>query len=262
MEAPRIDAASFTTIRILSGAVTLWAILQLQGAGFRRAEIDWRAAASLFGYAALFSFAYLSIDAGLGALVLFGSVQVTMIGYGLWTGERTTLLGALGVGAAMLGVVFLLAPGAAAPDPFGLSLMIVSGVCWGVYSLLGRGAPDPVRATAANFIAAAPMAVLLSALMLLFAAPAHGDSMGIALAVLSGAAASGCGYVIWYAALPRLGATQAATLQLGTPVLAAIAGVLLLGEAITWRLIIASVAILGGVALFFSQRQTAPPERG
>ena len=261
LEGPRIDAASFTTIRILSGAATLWAILALRGGGFRRADVDWAAAGSLFGYAALFSFAYLSLDAGLGALALFGAVQTTMIGYGLWRGERTTPLGALGIGAAMLGLALLLAPGDAAPDAVGLTLMIGSGFCWGVYSLLGRGAANPVQATAANFIAAAPLALLLSAGAAAFSGAPVGDGIGLRLAALSGAAASGCGYVIWYAALPRLGATQAATLQLGAPALASVAGVLLLGEEVTWRLVIASIAILGGVALFFSQRQTMAADR-
>ena len=254
LEGGRIDAASFTTLRLVAGAVTLWAILALRGGAPRRADLDWRAATALFGYAVLFSFAYLSLDAGLGALVLFGAVQTTMIGVGLWMGERTTWLGAAGAAAAAAGVAALLAPGETAPDPLGMALMCVSGVCWGVYSLLGRGAVDPVRATTVNFIAAAPMAILVSAL---FLGEARVNLAGVALAAASGAVASGCGYVIWYAALARLAATRAAILQLGTPVLAAVAGVLLLSEPVTWRLVGCSIAVLGGVGVYLTQRQTA-----
>lgn len=250
-----LDAASFTAIRILSGAVTLAAILSLRGeaqAPWRR-RVDWRAAAMLFLYAALFSFAYLQLDAGLGALLLFASVQATMIGIGFWRGERVTPMGGLGALLALGGAVYLLAPGAAAPQPLSAVLMIGSGVAWGVYSLLGRGAADPTAATAGNFLGAAAFCLPLVAFAALSGLRA--DPMGALLATLSGALASGCGYVIWYAALPRLSATRAAILQLGTPVIAAIAGVLLLSEPLTWRLCLGALAILGGVGLYLTQKE-------
>ncbi|HET9977429.1 MAG TPA: DMT family transporter, partial [Burkholderiaceae bacterium] len=197
-------------------------------------------------------FAYLSLAAGTGALILFGMVQLTMFAVGLARGERFAAVAWGGFLLAVVGFVVLVAPGLAAPPPIGSLLMALAGVAWGVYSLRGRGAGEPVAATAGNFVRAAPLALALS---LLLSASAHASARGVALAIASGALTSGIGYVIWYAALPRLAALSAATVQLSVPVLAAIGGVLLLGEALTSRLVLASAAILGGIALVLTARR-------
>lgn len=242
-----IDAASYTSLRLVSGAVTLWAIAALSGrsAGAEQAG-SWMSAAMLFLYAVAFSFAYLTLDAGTGALILFGAVQATMILVGLKEGQRPHPLEWLGLVTAFGGLVYLVSPGLSAPAPFGSMLMAVAGIAWGIYSLRGRGAGDPVLATAANFRRAVPFAIVISLAML-----SHFEitSRGAWLAVLSGALASGLGYVVWYAALKELTTTRAAIVQLSVPVLAAIGGVLFLSEAVTFRLVFSSVAILGGVAL-------------
>ncbi|MDZ4360805.1 MAG: DMT family transporter, partial [Variovorax sp.] len=186
-----------------------------------------------------------------GALILFGAVQLTMLGAGLGGGERFGVLAWFGFVLAAAGLVYLVSPGVAAPPLLGAVLMAVAGVAWGVYSLRGRGVADPLAATARNFLRAVPMAFALS---LVFATRAHADARGVALAVASGALTSGLGYVVWYAALGRLSALRAATVQLSVPLLAAFGGVLFLSEAITPRLALASVAILGGIALVLSQK--------
>ena len=246
-----IDPASFGSIRLVSGALTLALVVRLRAKPPSPARVDWLAAAMLFAYVAFFSFAYLSLPAGTGALILFGAVQLTMLGAGLGSGERFGPLAWLGFVLAAGGLVYLVLPGVAAPPLLGAVLMAIAGVAWGVYSLRGRGVADPLAATARNFLRAVPMALALS---LIFVARAHADATGIALAVASGAVTSGLGYVIWYAALARLSAMQAATVQLSVPLLAAIGGVLLLSEAITPRLAAASVAILGGIAIVLSQK--------
>lgn len=246
-----IDPASFGSIRLVSGALTLALVVRLRVRQPSPARADWLAAAMLFAYVAFFSFAYLSLPAGTGALILFGAVQLTMLGAGLGSGERFGTLAWLGFVLAAGGFVYLVLPGVAAPPLLGAVLMAIAGVAWGVYSLRGRGVADPLAATARNFLRAVPLALALS---LLFVARAHADATGIALAVASGAVTSGLGYVIWYAALGRLSAMQAATVQLSVPLLAAIGGVLLLSEAITPRLAAASVAILGGIAIVLSQK--------
>ncbi|SDJ28846.1 DMT family transporter [Variovorax sp. OV700] len=246
-----IDPASFGSIRLVSGALTLALVVRLRARPPSPARVDWLAAAMLFGYVAFFSFAYLSLPAGTGALILFGAVQLTMLGAGLGSGERFGPLAWLGFVLAAGGLVYLVLPGVAAPPLLGAVLMAIAGVAWGVYSLRGRGVADPLAATARNFLRAVPLALALS---LVFVARAHADVTGIALAVASGAVTSGLGYVIWYAALARLSAMQAATVQLSVPLLAAIGGVLLLSEAITPRLAAASVAILGGIAIVLSQK--------
>ena len=195
---------------------------------------------------ALFSFAYVSLAAGTGALILFGAVQLTMLGAGLRAGERFGAAGWLGMLLALAGLALLLLPGAAAPSPRGAVLMAGAGVAWGGYSLRGRGAADPLTATAASFLRAAPLGVLLA---LACVAHAHTDARGLGLAIASGALSSGLGYVVWYAALRRLSAMRAAVVQLSVPPLAAFGGVLLLGEAFTPRLGLASLATLGGIAL-------------
>lgn len=240
-----IDAASFTLVRLLSGALVLWALAR-RNAAARAGRGNWWSALALFAYAAAFSFAYLRLSAAAGALLLFGAVQATMISHGLWAGERLRPLQVGGLVLACVGLIGLLLPGLSAPPLPGALLMLAAGIAWGVYSLRGRGAGHPLKVTAGNFLRAVPMA---AALWLLHAGHASLDATGIAYAVLSGALASGVGYAIWYAALPALRATTAATVQLGVPVLAALGGVLLMGEALTPRLLAASAAILGGIAL-------------
>jgi drug/metabolite transporter (DMT)-like permease len=240
-----IDAASFTFIRIVSGAVVLWLIVRLRG-GTRSAAGSWSSALALFAYAACFSFAYARLSAATGALLLFGAVQATMIGYGLWGGERLRPWQVAGLLCAFAGLIGLLLPGLSAPPLDGAVLMLGSGIAWGIYSLRGKGAGDPIGVTAGNFLRAVPLAAGLSIAMLPWASL---DSAGFWYAILSGALTSGVGYVIWYTALRGLNATTAATVQLSVPVIAAAGGIMLLGESITPRLLIASAAILGGVAL-------------
>ncbi len=239
-----IDAATFTAIRILSGAVVLWLITRLRG-GPLNPPGNWLSALALFAYAAEFSFAYISLPAGTGALLLFGSVQATMIGYGLWSGERFRLRQVAGLALAFGGLVGLLLPGLTAPPLQGSALMLAAGVAWGVYSLRGRGAGDPTQITAGNFLRAVPFAVALR-----LAVPSSiSFGAGAWYAIASGALASGVGYAVWYTALKELKATHGATVQLSVPVIAATGGILFLGEHATLRLALASVAILGGIAL-------------
>jgi drug/metabolite transporter (DMT)-like permease len=240
-----IDAASFTTVRLLSGAVVLCCLALLRG-GARTGRGNWRSALALFAYAAGFSFSYLHLTAAAGALLLFGAVQVTMIGFGVWSGERMRSLQVVGLVLACAGLVGLLLPGLSAPPLPGALLMLGAGFAWGVYSLRGKRGGDPLKITAGNFMRAAPMALGLSLVLFARATP---DPAGIGYAFLSGALTSGVGYAIWYAALPALKSTTAATVQLSVPVLAAAGGVFFLGEPLTLRLLIASMAILGGIAL-------------
>lgn len=240
-----IDAASFTTIRLISGAGVLWLVVRLRG-GTSAGHGNWLSACALFVYAAGFSFAYVSLPAASGALLLFGAVQATMIGYGIWAGEKLRSLQLAGMLLALGGLIGLLLPGLSAPPLRGSLLMLGAGVAWGVYSLRGKGAGDPTRVTAGNFLRAAPIAVGLSGLMISANAI---DQAGILYAVASGALASGLGYAVWYTALPALKATSAATVQLSVPVIAAFGGIAFLGETISLRLTLASVAILGGIAL-------------
>ncbi|WP_432729553.1 DMT family transporter [Variovorax sp. W6] len=258
-----IDPASFGSVRLVAGALMLGLIVrfraQAPASSALSARADWLAAVMLFGYVAFFSFAYLSLPAGTGALILFGAVQLTMFGVGLRSGsERFGALAWLGFAMAAGGLVYLVSPGIAAPPLLGAVLMAVAGVAWGVYSLRGRGVADPLAATARNFTRAVPLALALS---LVFVASAHADATGLVLAVASGALTSGLGYVVWYAALGRLGAMRAATVQLSVPLLAAFGGVLFLSEAITPRLAAASVAILGGIALVLSQKSRSVARR-
>lgn len=262
-----IDAASFTAVRLASGALTLWLIVRLRSGGNVgiRGHGSWRSALALFTYAAGFSFAYLSLPAATGALLLFGAVQVTMISYGLWRGERFGIVQGGGLALACAGFVGLMLPGLSAPPLGGAVLMILAGVAWGIYSLRGRGVGDASASTAGNFIRALPFAAALSLMTL---SQAAADLSGIGYAVVSGAIASGLGYAVWYSALPALRATHAATVQLSVPVIASLGGALFLDEAITLRLILASVAVLGGIALVITGRdnvaraevrRTAPP---
>ena len=241
----RIDAASFTAIRLISGAIVLALIVLFRGRRAWQAG-SWASALALFGYAAAFSFAYLSLTAGTGALLLFGAVQVTMIGYGLWSGERMNLTQTLGWIAALAGLAGLLWPGLASPPLFGSMLMIVAGISWGIYSLRGRGVADATTTTAGNFLRAVPFALGLS---LIFLPSSRVSFAGIAYASASGALTSGVGYAIWYTAVRGLSAARAAAVQLSVPVITAIGGILLLGEWVSLRLVLASIAILGGIAL-------------
>ena len=248
-----IDPASFGSLRLVSGALTLVLVLRLrpQPVAAVPARVDWLAAAMLFAYVAFFSFAYLSLAAGTGALILFGAVQLTMLAAGWRAGESFGRLGGLGFALAAGGLVWLMLPGVSAPPLLGAVLMALAGVAWGVYSLRGRGVADPLAATAGNFLRAAPLALILS---LLLALQAHANPQGAALAVASGALTSGLGYVIWYAALPGLTALRAATVQLSVPLIAALGGALLLSEDISLRLLLAGAAILGGIALVLLQK--------
>lgn len=245
-----VDAGSFTAIRLLSGAVVLAALVAARGNG--RASIQqngsWLSAFVLLGYAVTFSYAYLSLGAGVGALILFAVVQITMIGTGIWRGERPRPIEWLGLATALAGLLYLLSPGLTAPPLAGAAAMAISGIGWGWYSLLARGVELPLATTASNFLRASPFVAPL--FLAVWAADAvHISPHGLQLAVLCGALTTGLGYVIWYAALKGLTATQGAVVQLCVPVLAAAGGILFVGEQLTPRLIIAAAAILGGVAL-------------
>ena len=267
-----IDAASFTSVRLVSGALMLALLVAWRGR--RQASParpwhagDWTSALALFVYAAGFSFAYVSLSAATGALLLFGVVQTSMIGWGLWRGERLRPLQWAGLAAASAGLVWLLLPGLATPSLAAGLLMAAAGVAWAVYTLRGRAAGPPGRpasdataVTAGNFLRAAPLALALSAaLSALGWSQARWDTAGLLLALASGALASGLGYAVWYTALRGLSATRAAILQLTVPALATAGGVLLLGEPVTPSLLGASAAVLGGVLLVILARPPARP---
>jgi drug/metabolite transporter (DMT)-like permease len=251
-----IDAASFTTLRVVAGALALALLARFDRRARERASGTWRGAAALFAYAIAFSYAYLRIGAGVGSLIAFGAVQLTMIGWGIRRGERPPALEWLGIALALGGLAALGLRGVGAVDVWGALLMVVAGVAWGVYSLLGRGSADPLADTAGNFLRAVPMALAVSLLAASSGAP-HATDLGVGLAVLSGALTSGVGYSLWYAALPYLPATRAAALQLATPVLTALAAVALLGETITPRLVGSGAAILGGLALVLAAKRAS-----
>lgn len=248
-----IDAATFTTVRLVSGAVALWILVRLTRGG-RSGAGNWRSAAALFAYAIAFSLAYVHLTTATGALLLFAAVQATMISYGLWRGERFWWLQVVGLALAFGGLVGLLLPGLSAPPLLDALLMLGAGVAWGVYSLRGRAAGAPLAVTSGNFVRAVPLALATS---LVFAGRASADPAGIALAAVSGALASGAGYAIWYSALPGLTATRAASVQLSVPVLASLGGIAFLGEPLSPRLVLASAAILGGIALVIGDRGRA-----
>jgi drug/metabolite transporter (DMT)-like permease len=248
-----IDAASFTSIRLASGALVL-ALIVWSRAGRPLAGGSWWAAACLFGYAAFFSFAYRDLTAATGALLLFGAVQTSRRGYGVAKGERLRLLQSTGLLIAVAGLVYMLLPGLAAPPLLGATFMIAAGLSWAGYSLIGRGVKDATGATAGNFILAVPMTIALSLVTL---PTAQLDAMGVAYAVASGAVTSGLGYVLWYAVLPSFKAATAAVVQLSVPAIAALGGVVLLAEPMSVRLTLASAAILGGIALTIVGRSPA-----
>ena len=264
-----IDAASFTFIRLFSGALVLWLITEFRRRVVLERTFDpspvtrhsslqqagtWLSALALFAYAAAFSFAYNSLSAGTGALLLFGAVQATMILWGLRQGDRFHARQLIGLALAAGGLVLLVFPGLSAPSLGGSALMLGAGVAWGVYSLRGKGEKNPISATAGNFLRAVPFAALLSITLFPWA---RVDRAGLVYSILSGAIASGLGYVIWYSALPSLKAASAATVQLSVPVLAATGGILLLGEPLTVRFLLAAGAVLGGIALVVIEKRTA-----
>lgn len=267
-----IDAATFTSVRMLSGACMLWLVVRLQsGAGlFNRVGAasatgtastalagNWLSACALFAYAACFSYAYVSMSAATGALLLFGSVQASMMGYAIAQGERLSKLQMLGFALALAGLVVLMLPGLVAPSLVSALLMVSAGLAWSVYTLQGKrahslGRASPSQVTAGNFMRSVPLALLLNVLMW---PSLSWDATGLVLAAVSGALASGLGYALWYQALPALKATQAATAQLSVPVIAALGGVLLLGEHLTLTMLLASTAILGGIALLILDKR-------
>jgi drug/metabolite transporter (DMT)-like permease len=275
-----IDAATFTFVRIASGAVALWLVLQsrrklivnrtasplVDDSSFsspvtRHSSLavgNWPSASALFAYAAGFSFAYVDLSAGTGALLLFGAVQATMILWGLRTGERLHLIQIAGLLLAVAGLIILVFPGLTAPPLIGSILMLSAGIAWGIYSLRGKakGASgsdsNVIATTTGNFLRAVPFAALVS---MVFLPSLRVDRAGIIYAVISGAITSGLGYVVWYSALPELKAAGAATVQLSVPVLAATGGILLLGEPVTLRYMLASVAVLGGIALVVVEKR-------
>lgn len=245
-----IDPATFTSIRIFSGAVALWLVTKMRRVSSNKFG-NWPSAFALFIYAAAFSFAYVTLPAGTGALLLFGAVQVTMMFWGFHTCERMDVIQILGLIVAIAGLVVLVFPGLSAPPLIGSTLMLSAGVAWGIYSVRGKSGGDAIAVTTGNFVRAALFAAAISVALI---ARAHVDVAGIRYAIISGAVTSGLGYVIWYSALSGLKATSAATVQLSVPVLAAGGGILLLGEPITLRYFLATVAVLGGILLVIWER--------
>ena len=246
-----IDAASFTSVRIVSGAAMLWLLMRWQ----RQAPLahgSWRSALALFIYAVALSFAYRTINAGAGALMLFGAVQATMIIAGFIRGERMSGLQTAGFVAAVAGLLILVLPGVEAPSLLDAILMLASGTAWGVYSMSGRGQTSPAAATAGNFIRAVPLTLCLSAIALPWL---HTDARGTLYAALSGALTSALGYVLWYRVLQHMRAMTASTVQLSAPVIASLGGNLLLGEALTRDLVISSFLILGGIWMVLRYRK-------
>ena len=255
-----IDAASYTGIRLISGAALLYVLISLRTRRGISPKIsgDWSGAAALFGYAIAFSLAYRMVRTGTGALILFASVQISMLGWAILKGDRLGRGEWLGVTLALASLFYLVSPGITAPAPLGAALMAMAGACWAAYSLLGRGSSSPLADTAGNFIRCVPISIILLGALLI-----NGGARleGILIACASGALASGLGYAVWYLALPNLSRPQASSVQLTVPAIAALGGMVILGEPLTARLVIASVGILGGVslALYASERRKGRP---
>jgi len=246
-----IGPAGFTAVRLGSGAAMLWLLVAARARALSRPRGHWASAAALFVYAAAFSLAYVTLDTGPGALILFGAVQLTMIASGLRAGERPRPAEWVGLALALAGLVVLVRPGLTAPAPGGSLLMATAGVAWGVYSLRGRASARPLLDTAGNFLLTVPAALGMAWLA---GRGNYWTPHGVGLAVASGALASGGGYAIWYAALPALTATRAALVQLLVPVIAALGGIVLLSETLPLRLPVAAALVLGGVALAVTSR--------
>jgi drug/metabolite transporter (DMT)-like permease len=245
--ADTIDASSFSIIRLLSGTLILFAMVALRKNHRRSsARRPWLSSLMLLVYAFSFSFAFLTLNTGTGALILFGSVQTTMIVASLVSGTRLHMTEWFGVSIAFVGFVFLVLPGVSAPSFTGLLLMTMAGIAWGVYTLKGRESDSPLADTFNNFLGTTPVVLVLAVITV---HSAHYTLEGIVLAILSGAIASGIGYTIWYTALGGLSATQAAVVQLSVPVIAALGGVVFVSEAITLRLTLSALMILGGILL-------------
>jgi drug/metabolite transporter (DMT)-like permease len=253
-----VDAATFTFVRVFSGAAALWLAVRMRHASGladnRRIHGNWLSGLALFAYAAAFSFAYVDLSAGTGALLLFGAVQATMILWGLYKGERLDAIQIAGFIVAVAGLIILVFPSLSAPPLIGSILMLGAGVAWGIYSLRGKREENSGSVTAGNFVRAVPFAAVVSIVSVRWL---HVDLAGVSYAIISGAITSGLGYVIWYSALQDLKAASAATVQLSVPVLAATGGILLLGEPLTLRYLLASMAILGGIALVVLERNRA-----
>ena len=256
---PLIDPASYSAVRLISGALMLTFLVGLTGSGKSRSPRfqsgSWTSALALFVYAVAFSYAYVALDTGIGALVLFACVQATMIGRSLAEGDHPSRLEWLGLIVAFGAFIWLVSPGLSAPDPMAAALMGLSGVSWGVYSLRGRGLPDPLKATTDNFMRSLVFLVPLGLAVMAAGYTIHASGQGLFLATLSGAITSGLGYALWYRVLKQIGASQGAIVQLTVPVIAAIGGTLLLAEGWTVRLVISSLMILGGVAVAIIAKQ-------
>jgi drug/metabolite transporter (DMT)-like permease len=248
------DPASFTVVRIVAGAVVLAVLVRLRGGERLRTAASWAGAVALSLYAVAFSFAYVRLSAGGGALLLFGAVQSSLLGYGLCKGERLSALALAGFATSIAGLLFLLLPGSSAPHLASAFLMVCAGAAWAWYTVLGRSGGDALRTTAGSFLRAVPIVV---AVAVPFLPVLRIDASGALCAALSGAVASGIGYTIWYQAVPHLSALRASAVQLSVPVLSAVAGVVLLAEPLTLRLGVASVAVLGGIALVLAARERA-----
>lgn len=255
LRSAEIDAASFSAIRLVSAAATLIVIsYSFRGSG-QRSFIkggNWASAFFLVAYATCFSFAYLGLTAGTGALILFGCVQLTMIGTAIWRGEKPTSIELIGLAVAFGGLVYLVLPGLSSPPLFNAGLMAAAGIAWGIYTLRGRSSGSPLADTTGNFIRTLPFILLV---IIPFLPRVNLSDRGIVLAALSGALASGVGYTVWYAALKFHTSTRAAILQLAVPIVAAVGGVYLLSEAATMRLWIAGALILGGIGVAISGRR-------
>ncbi len=255
-----IAPGAFMGLRLAAGAATLAWLVALRQGGFRMLGQagGLRPALALLVYMAGFSYAYLSLPTGTGALILFGGVQLTMFGAALIGGERPPIRRWIGMALGLAGLGVLLGPGATAPPAIAAALMVAAAIGWGIYSLYGRRVADPLAATAANFLVAAPAGVALG--LFLPGAVIPTSHAGMALAIVSGAVASGLGYALWYSVLPGLGATRAAVAQLSVPVIAAVGGALVVAEPLTLRLAIAATLVLGGLFLAMSGGP-APPAK-
>jgi drug/metabolite transporter (DMT)-like permease len=247
-----IDAVTFSTLRLASGAGMLVLVTALKRGSASRLSGSWRSAFTLFLYAVPYSYAYLNMSAGTGALVFIGSVQITMICAALLDGERPLALQWLGFGFALAGLIYLLLPGFAAPPVVSSVAMTLAGLAWGGYSLLGRRATCPLEETTSNFVRAIPFVLLIDGLA---RADRHLEPAGVGLALVCGAVTSGLGYVLWYAAVRGQSSTRAAIVQLPVPVLAGTGGVLFLGETLSWRLMLSATMVLGGIGLTLVNRE-------